>query len=115
MQAIASAEAMTSETCKCKFMQSKGLNILSFPLQPDMCPHFNVVTMAPMDVMHGETDGLLQYEGYCMLYSLIRLQKWADVDRVNALIASYNWPAGQRPPDIHASVTKGAVGNVPYP
>eukprot|EP00965_Chrysotila_dentata_P102550 3385541-Pleurochrysis_carterae.AAC.1 len=51
-----------------------------------------------------------------MLYSLIRLEKWADVDRVNALIASYNWPVGQRPPNIHASVTKGAVhGNVPYP
>eukprot|EP00965_Chrysotila_dentata_P093954 3105035-Pleurochrysis_carterae.AAC.1 len=69
--------------------------------------------MAPMDIMQSELDGLLAEEGYCVVSSIVRTEKWSSLDDLNAAMFNYNWPAGYRPPQLHFSVLKGARGTVP--
>eukprot|EP00965_Chrysotila_dentata_P042055 1395446-Pleurochrysis_carterae.AAC.1 len=69
--------------------------------------------MSPMDIMHGEPDGLLAEEGNCVVFSIVRIEKWCSLDDLNAAIFNYNWPAGHHPHQLHSSVLKGTRGTVP--
>eukprot|EP00965_Chrysotila_dentata_P067220 2224599-Pleurochrysis_carterae.AAC.1 len=59
-----SRAAKLTGTKQKEFMQRKGLNSLAYAMQPSLIPHFKASEMSPMDVMHGEPDGLLSEEGY---------------------------------------------------
>eukprot|EP00965_Chrysotila_dentata_P118678 3923874-Pleurochrysis_carterae.AAC.1 len=63
--------------------------------------------------MHGEPDGLLREEGYYMIFTIVRIEKWCALEEINSLMDHYSWPVGHKPPPIHASVLKGTRGTVP--
>ena len=68
--------------------------------------------------LHQEGDGLLRYEAYWCFNSLINDPELPDFtfDEVNRRIRNAPaevWSDGQRLPDMHLSIKKGAKGNKP--
>ena len=109
---LSKAAALQGVAARKDFLRDRGYNSVDYAMMPSILPHFRI-EMAAQDGMHGEPDGLLRQEGYQMLYNIIRVEDWASLDEINALISQYTWPAGHKPPPLHESVTKGAVGTIP--
>ena len=91
-----------------------GLQKSVYALDPKLVPHADCTTMCPNDPMHGEPDGNLRRSGYRTLYMMIK-HKWCTVEALNARMHEYEWPTGQRPPDLHESIKEGVKGGMPSP
>ena len=83
-----------------------------YALQSSLVPLADCITMCPEDPMHGEPDGNLRRSGYRTLYMMCK-QWGVSTDELNQAIGKYNWPPGQRPPELHVSIEKGAAGGRP--
>ena len=114
LRTLAQVESdIQTATSKLK-MQLAGLQKKVYALQPSLVPLADFTVMAPEDPMHGEPDGNLRRSGYRTIYNMGRA--WGvTCEQVNGAIRSYNWPPGDRPPDLHESIMKGAKGGMPDP
>ena len=111
---LAKAAAQKTKTAQSRKLNKHGFFRLDYALDPDLFPYFRPFEGCPQDVMHAEfSSGAANWEAAQMLYVFISMEKYFSVDALNAAIANYSWPDGQRIPAIYAAIARGQKGGGP--
>ena len=95
-------QTLSSDTAKAEFLTSIGMN--SFSHAFTRVPHFDISRCIPYDFMHCELEGTCKNELAAMLFYFLRKRPtWGfTLEKLNAAIRSYVWPAGFAPPTFTA-------------
>ena len=113
--ALANANQLRCESARVAKLRSEGYFSSTFVFHSSWLPCLpDPYACTPQDGMHALfSSGIANSEAAEMLYVFISVHRDFTVEMLNDRIDEYDWPSGERPPDIHESVRIGASGGVP--